>query len=192
LTLQGCEIADKILEMLAMRFPGLVIPYIPDIVALMLHFMSKEEAFFTACSLVEYSRTDSFYFITSAQGPRLFLLVFRELVKIYVRPLFNHISDLVIDMADFAVNWFERLFIGVLPYQTGLTIIDNYLVSGSKVLYRAALAILTLCTPELLQTNNEEDFMYALNANCALITPEDMLKVIFQFPVKKKRYCRPK
>ncbi len=49
-----------------------------------------------------------------------------------------------------ATNWFQCLFIDVLPTEASMRVIDAFIGEGFKVLYRVALALFFLNDPELM------------------------------------------
>lgn len=57
--------------------------------------------------------------------PAFLILINKRLPK-----LASHIEKLNIDLRNFIESWFSRLFVGVLPYQTVLNILDLYLFDG--------------------------------------------------------------
>ena len=62
----------------------------------------------------------------------------------------------------FATRWFVALFANSLPIETTLRVWDAFLLEGAKVLHRVALALLRVAEPRLLQCNDQQEVLCAL------------------------------
>jgi hypothetical protein len=83
------------------------------------------------------------------------------------------IGNLVVDIGSFFERWMKDLFVGVLPYQTALRIIDFYVASGKKTILRVSLELLRMFEDELLKTHGEGEFLDLLAKLCREL-PEDI------------------
>jgi len=102
--------------------------YLPDLVCLLLHFMSEEEGYCCVVKLLEKpSFVKYFYLDTSFLSPAL-----QGLAQIYVPELGDRVNQLDVDK-NFAEHWFSRLFVGLLPFQTTLRIFDCFIAEGIQV-----------------------------------------------------------
>jgi len=93
---------------------------------------------------------------------------------------------LKITSADFAEEWFLRLFVSSFPYQTTLRIFDSFLNEGSKILYRAGLAILMIKMNELLKTTTPKEFISILQ-HCTIQFFDDDLSMKKAFGISMSR-----
>lgn len=59
----------------------------------------------------------------------------------------------------FAQSWFDRLYIAYLPFQTVVRILDLYVTSGPKILFRIALGLFQLHLLDLLECNTADEFI---------------------------------
>jgi len=106
----------------------------------------------------------------------LFIYTFDDLVKKRSPKLWKHMEELQMKSCNkFVEFWFTRLFVGDLPFQTVLRLLDAYLTEGTKILYRVALALLETNERTLLACTSEEALVNTLKQKCAQITDQDRL-----------------
>lgn len=72
-----------------------------------------------------------------------------------------------LDCKTIFVGWITTLFVGALPYQTILRVVDCALYEGSTVLYRVALALFTRGEAAILACRTQKDLESALVEQCA-------------------------
>lgn len=86
------------------------------------------------------------------------------------------------------ISWISSLFVGHLPYQTVLRILDCLLYEGSNVLYRMGLAILSRAKSTLLQTTNSKEFLQTLRTSAiAEVDCNAFLACAFAIKIKNQR-----
>eukprot|EP00752_Nemacystus_decipiens_P011458 g10175.t1 len=94
---------------------------------------------------------------------QLMLGVLDHLIETRLPSLHQHFRDQDVDVAFFAVGWFQTLFLynSRMPSDTIMWLWDNWVTERSyKVFFRAALAILKLSEPMLLQLDLESIMTY--------------------------------
>ncbi|CAM9921078.1 unnamed protein product, partial [Scytosiphon promiscuus] len=94
---------------------------------------------------------------------QLMLGVLDFLIETRLPRLHKHFREQDVDVAFFAVGWFQTLFLynSQMPSDTLLWLWDNWVTERSyKVFFRAAMAILKLSEPTLLQLDLESTMSY--------------------------------
>eukprot|EP01012_Entosiphon_sulcatum_P025637 TRINITY_DN3098_c0_g1_i1.p1 TRINITY_DN3098_c0_g1~~TRINITY_DN3098_c0_g1_i1.p1 ORF type:complete len:799 (-),score=95.13 TRINITY_DN3098_c0_g1_i1:44-2194(-) len=139
-------------------------PTLPNLVCILLMYLSGAEAFAVAQSIIAQSKMDEHdrhtkdqkrWFIgTSRRRQCLLLCTFRTTAnKAYPR-LCAHLERIGIHIAHLAHEWFSTLFNPALPFPTALRLFDAFIAEGRKTLYRAGLSLLRLLEPELLKEDD--------------------------------------
>ncbi|KAF2343515.1 Rab-GTPase-TBC domain, partial [Trinorchestia longiramus] len=82
--------------------------------------------------------------------------------------LYTHLSQHRIDISMITFNWFLCLFVEEVPHALYLHIWDSFLLEGSKVLFRFALAMLKLCEEGIMART---EFMEVSNYLRSVPTP---------------------
>ena len=65
-------------------------------------------------------------------------------------------KDLNIEPQLYIFNWFQTVFVRVLPLRVASRVLDCFLIDGSQVLFRVALAVVLLLKPRLKKCDNFE------------------------------------
>ncbi|VDK86941.1 unnamed protein product, partial [Litomosoides sigmodontis] len=97
---------------------------------------------------------DKSYFDHALTGAQADQEVLKELVARRLPRLAAHLDRCGIDLATVTLNWFLALFYDAVPFQTMIRIWDCFLLDGTKVLFRFALAILSIHEREVLQRSD--------------------------------------
>lgn len=183
LTVQALPCAARILWALTMEHPDIdFIPAMPDIVCILLTFLSEAEAYTVAHLMVEQSRSSRWFVSLSNRAHTLFLLTFQTLLEKHLPKLAAHMKLLGIAPRVFADTWMKRLFVSSLPYQTVLRIFDAYLNEGSKMLYRAGLGVLKTFAASLLRCKTGDSFLATLQQLAIQYEDADrLMKYAFSF-----------
>ncbi|MDP2437163.1 MAG: ankyrin repeat domain-containing protein, partial [archaeon] len=168
---------------------------LPDAICLLLLFMNEKDAFLTAMAMLQDSRQRRWYFNLGPKNTQLFYLTFDDLLErkhsalasmfhciffsssffsqsihffhFFFLLLEAHFESLGLRARDYAQSWFERLFVSSLPHPSVLYVFDAYLNEGSKILYRAALAILEELKPRLLACKSKADCLNVISMFCS-------------------------
>jgi len=81
--------------------------------------------------------------------------LFDELFKLHLPELHAHLKSLGIVSSMYLMNWFQTLFLQVLPLEICARVFDCFLLDGAVFLFRTAIAIHQLLLPRLLQAEIE-------------------------------------
>lgn len=144
------------------------------IAALLLFFMTEEEAFWTLCCIIEdiacvtseHVQTPLYFHQNNLAGVRLDLKVFAVLVKEKLPRVHRKLEDLGVDLEPLALNWFLCLFVHALPLETTLRVWDCVFFYGCRMLFRAALTLLKTHEKLILAAKDVEQLMAALKSCC--------------------------
>jgi hypothetical protein len=114
--------------------------------------MNEEEAFWTLCMIIERLLPLDYYAfmvgILVDQG------VFKKLVSKVLPNLWEVLVKYRVDPNFFTVQWFVCLFAQNLELEVLDELWDNLFLHGSKILFKAGLAMLTLIEKNLLTCND--------------------------------------
>eukprot|EP01133_Synstelium_polycarpum_P012371 gene12371-14513_t len=188
----GIPIVKRILSILALNHPEIeYCPVIPDIVHLLLVFMSEVDTYIYLNLLIK-SSNDAFYrFLnTSNRECTRFVLTFDSLLEKHIPKLYKHMVSLGITSSkSFCEEWFSRLFVSILPFQTVLHVFDVFVSEGYKSLYRVALGIMRVHKRVLLKSGTTpEAFLSTLrNLNHQLIDHPLLMKKAFKIHLKRNQ-----
>ncbi|GAM27962.1 hypothetical protein SAMD00019534_111380 [Acytostelium subglobosum LB1] len=145
---QGIDHVKRILTVLALRCPEVeYCPSIPDILQMLLLFLSDVEAYTVLNLLIQQSKTNiKFRYLNITNRDCIsFSLTFDTLFEMTVPKLYKHMIGLGITSSKvFTEEWFSRMFVSHLPFQTVLRVFDCFLCEGYKALYRVGLGLLKL------------------------------------------------
>ncbi|CAL8108733.1 unnamed protein product [Calicophoron daubneyi] len=109
--------------------------------ALLIH-LPEEEAFWTFCTICERYMPD--YFEDNLIRLKVELNMLQALCARYLPKVHEHLMRHKVEPIFFAVDWFMCLFTRNLPWDCVLRILDMFFFEGIKVIFRIALAILSL------------------------------------------------
>lgn len=117
------------------------------ITALLLLFVSEEEALHMLIALVE--RVPDYY-VKEMIGSVVDLHVFDQLVHQHLPKIAAHLQRFGLDVQLIALPWFLCLFIGYVPLEVVLRILDVFFLEGPIVLFQLGLALLKVKEREIL------------------------------------------
>jgi TBC1 domain family member 2B len=75
----------------------------------------------------------------------------KEIIKIKLPDLSEHLELIEIDLSSITLNWFLAIFIDSVPFESLLRIWDCFLLEGNKVLFRYSCALLYMHKYGLLE-----------------------------------------
>eukprot|EP01043_Picozoa_sp_COSAG02_P029644 COSAG02_NODE_1855_length_10650_cov_4.154677_6_plen_546_part_00 len=130
--------------------------------ALLLLFMEEDEAFWTLTAMVEDLLPESFY-ADNMSALLTELDLFDELVQAKLPRLFSHFERLSVDLKATCSQWFLLVYVNVLPLESVLRVWDSFLVEGSSVLFRVAIAVLKYHERALLAVDETGPAIMALS-----------------------------
>jgi len=98
--------------------------------------------------------------------------------------LWKHLKDLHVDVIEIWRRWLLRFFVGVLPYQCCLNVVDLFLLEGNHTLLRVGCALLEVLEPALREAKTTRQAEKLL-----LCIKEVPFEVIF---TQSKKYDLPR
>ncbi|KAG5853819.1 hypothetical protein ANANG_G00030570 [Anguilla anguilla] len=141
----GLNSVKKILLCVGRRFPEMnFCPILPALASLLLHFSEDEaECFHSVCRLVAYDDPDKRYIDQTFLTYRASCMTFGDLANKFCRGVRKLIAASNQNLFEFYSDWIVWIFAD-LPFTYAIRVLDVYLLEGYKVLYRVALALLSL------------------------------------------------
>ncbi|XP_013986365.1 TBC1 domain family member 24 [Salmo salar] len=141
----GLNSVKKVLLCIGKHFPDInFCPILPALVALLLHFSEDEaECFHSICRLIAYNDPNKRYIDQTFLTYRASCMTFGDLANRYCRGIRKLIASSHQNLFEFYSDWIMWIFAD-LPFTYAIRVLDVYLLEGYKVLYRVALALLSL------------------------------------------------
>ncbi|KYQ94360.1 RabGAP/TBC domain-containing protein [Tieghemostelium lacteum] len=192
LTESGIEQVKHILSLVALNFPEIeYCPLIPDIVHILMIFMSEPSVYKILNILIESSKNSFYrYLNTNNTYCTAFILTFDTLIENHIPKLYKYmVNNLGIGSSKpFSEEWFSRLFVSFIPFPTVLRIFDIYLNEGFKVIYRVGLALLMIHKRTLMKCSSAEKFLGTLkNLNIQMNDSDQLIKKAFGIHLKRNQ-----
>uniref|UniRef100_A0A8C8FZJ4 TBC1 domain family member 24 n=1 Tax=Oncorhynchus tshawytscha TaxID=74940 RepID=A0A8C8FZJ4_ONCTS len=141
----GLNSVKKVLLCIGKHLPDInFCPILPALVALLLHFSEDEaECFHSVCRLIAYNDPNKRYIDQTFLTYRASCMTFGDLANKYCRGIRKLIASSHQNLFEFYSDWIMWIFAD-LPFTYAMRVLDVYLLEGYKVLYRVALALLSL------------------------------------------------
>ncbi|PVV00904.1 hypothetical protein BB560_004698, partial [Smittium megazygosporum] len=117
--------------------------------------LPEVEAFWTLVVLLETYLLD--YFTPQLTQLCIHGKVFGVLLSEHNKKLANHLENAGVDPLMYVTPWFMTIFAMSLPFDSVIRIWDWFIFRGPKVLFRVALGIMDILSPELLNNCNTID-----------------------------------
>ncbi|CAL8328739.1 unnamed protein product [Lota lota] len=189
----GLNSVKKILLCISKYFPEMnFCPILPALVSLILHFSEDEaECFHSVCRLIAYNDPNKRYVDQTFLTYRASCMTFGDLANKYCRGIRKLIASSHHNLFEFYSDWIMWIFAD-LPFTYAIRVLDVYLLEGYKVLYRVALALLSLYKVSVAsRVAGVEDFrrdMKSFVENVARhCTVEKLLKMAFAIQMATRR-----
>ncbi|XP_044201689.1 TBC1 domain family member 24-like [Thunnus albacares] len=189
----GLNSVKKILLCLGKHFPDMnFCPILPALVALILHFSQDEaECFYSVSQLISYNDPNKRYIDQTFLTYRASCMTFGDLANKCCRGIRKLIASSHQNLFEFYSDWIMWIF-AELPFTYAIRVLDVYLLEGFKVLYRVALALLSLYKVSVSsRVADVEDFrtdMKRFVQNVARhCTAENLLERAFMIPMATRR-----
>ncbi len=122
------------------------------VTSVLLLFCSEEEAFWLLACLCEDLVPE--YYRKTMLGSMVDQKIFDALIAQYLPNLHAHLTRLQVPIAIISMPWFLCLFIGYIPLEATLRMLDCFFFGGPNVLFQMALTLLSLCEASLLAEEN--------------------------------------
>lgn len=168
----GTIAAKRILCVLAMSHPDLqYCPILPDLVQLFLRFLTEAESYVATKLLLNRSialsnardSSGTHFFPVDKKGNTAYSEVFDQLLKRFVPTVYEAMKVHQYSAGSILFeNWFNKLFVGILPMQTVLRIFDVFLMEGIKGIFRVGFGLLKANAPALARADSAQEFLEAL------------------------------
>ncbi|KAM9856634.1 TBC1 domain family member 24-like isoform 2-T2 [Aulostomus maculatus] len=189
----GLNSVKKILLCLSKYFPDMnFCPILPALVSLILHFSQDEaECFNSVSRLISYNDPNKRYIDQTFLTYRASCMTFGDLANKCCRGIRKLIASSHQNLFEFYSDWIMWIFAD-LPFTYAIRVLDVYLLEGYKVLYRVALALLSLYKVSVSsRVADVEDFrtdmkrfVQSVARHC---TAENLLKRAFMVPMATRR-----
>ncbi|XP_058497228.1 TBC1 domain family member 24-like [Solea solea] len=189
----GLNSVKKIILCLGEHFPDMnFCPILPALVSLILHFSQDEaECFYSVSKLICYQDLNKRYIDQTFLTYRASCMTFGDLANRCCRGIRKLIASSHQNLFEFYSDWIMWIF-AYLPFTYAIRVLDVYLLEGYKVLYRVALALLSLYKVSVSsRVADVEDFradMKSFVQNIARhCTAEKLLQRAFKIPMAIRR-----
>ncbi|KAI4879817.1 hypothetical protein NFI96_030621, partial [Prochilodus magdalenae] len=141
----GLNSVKKILLCISQNLPEVTFcPILPALVSLLLHYCEDEaQCFHSICSLVSFTDPQKRYIDQTFITTHASCMTFGDLANKYCRGIRKLIASSHQSLFEFYSDWIMWIFAD-LPFSYAIRVLDVYLIEGYKVLYRVALALLSL------------------------------------------------
>ncbi|KAM3624453.1 uncharacterized protein V6R79_023671 [Siganus canaliculatus] len=189
----GMNTVKKILLCLGKYFPNMnFCPILPALVSLILHFSQDEaECFHSVSRLICYNDPNKRYIDQTFLTYRASCMTFGDLANRCCRGIRKLIASSHQNLFEFYSDWIMWIFAD-LPFTYAIRVLDVYLLEGYKVLYRVALALLSLYKVSVSsRVADVEDFrtdmkrfVQNVSRHC---TAEKLLEKAFKIPMATRR-----
>ncbi|KAM4030319.1 TBC1 domain family member 24-like isoform 1-T2 [Anomaloglossus baeobatrachus] len=143
LNVRGETAVKKILICIGDQYPDITYcPALPAVVALLMHYSEDEaECFERTCRLISCTEPHKTYIEQSFLSYEASNMTFGDLAKKYCQAGHKFITTHCENSSEVFSDWLMWIF-GDLPFEYVIRVFDVFLLEGSKVLYRVALALL--------------------------------------------------
>ncbi|KAL6110205.1 uncharacterized protein ACO6RY_19336 [Pungitius sinensis] len=189
----GLNSVKKILICLGKCFPDMKFcPILAELVSLLLHFSEDEaECFHSVSRLICYDDPNKRYIDQTFLTYRASCMTFGDLANRCCRGIRKLIASSHQNLFEFYSDWTMWIFAD-LPFTYAIRVLDVYLSEGYKVLYRVALALLSLYKVSVSsRVADVEDFrtdmkrfVQSVARHC---TAEDLLQRAFMIRMATRR-----
>jgi hypothetical protein len=147
------------------------------IVAVALLLLEPEDTFWLLIAITECHLNN--YYDAGLIGAQVDQFVLKDLIKQKAPDIYQHFEINEVEITSLTLNWFMAIFIDSVPFETLLRIWDCFLLEGSKVLFRFALAILIINRESILTRTDTISMMKQIKDSTKnLIDVESLFKVI--------------
>ena len=120
---------------------------------LLLLLLREQDAFWVLCAIVERLLPNSF--TADLFGLRVDLQIFENLLWHRMRSVMRHLTQFGIEMIqENTLQWFMCLFIGYLPTESCLRVIDLFLSRGRSILFVVGLGMFKMNEKRLLKVHD--------------------------------------
>ncbi|KAF2077065.1 hypothetical protein CYY_001632 [Polysphondylium violaceum] len=183
---KGQDALRNILVAYSWRNPSIGYTQSMNIVgAIFLLYLKEEEAFWLLCRLCEDLVPD--YYRPGMVGSIADEKTLENLLSIYLPSIDSHLKKISCPLSMIVLPWLLCLFIGYVPIELSLRILDCLFYEGNQMIFRVGLGIFKVCQESILDCKNAEDVMILLKSISSSSSPinstpngvEQLLNVAF-------------
>lgn len=156
------------------------------IVGLLLMEMPEEEAFAVTVKLMEDYRMRDMYKPTMIEL-KTYMYQLEQLIAEMYPDLALHFQSQSFQTSMYASSWFLTLFATVLPLNLVSRIMDVFLSEGMEIIFKVALAIISLGREELMSLDMEGMLKFFQGIHEHLGSPEALLKSAYSINYNAKK-----
>ncbi|XP_029296703.1 TBC1 domain family member 24-like [Cottoperca gobio] len=189
----GMNSVKRILLCLGDCFPDMnFCPILPEMVSLLLHFSEDEaECFHSVSRLICYNDPNKRYIDQTFLTYRASCMTFGDLANRCCRGIRKLIASSYQNLFEFYSDWIMWIFAD-LPFSYAIRVLDVYILEGYKILYRVALALLSLYKVSVSsRVADVEDFRTDMKRFVESVarhcTAEKLLERAFMIPMATRR-----
>ena len=93
--------------------------------------------------------------------------------------LYGHLEDIGLNLDMVTYGWFICMFIGYIPWEASMQMLDIIFMEGSNVLFQIGLAILQLNEDAILEAEDPETVMSILRDR--VYETDELLQITFAY-----------
>jgi hypothetical protein len=142
--------------------------------AMLLTVQDEEAAFFTLRVIVEQLAPE--YYRPSMIGSNVDQRVFAELLSTTFPKIAKHLADIGLPVMIISLPWFLCCYIGFVPFEVAMRILDCFFLEGPKVLFQVGLALFAVHQKRVVGTKDPVEVREILRDR---IDPNELLKIAF-------------
>eukprot|EP01103_Thecamoeba_quadrilineata_P015121 TRINITY_DN4680_c0_g1_i1.p1 TRINITY_DN4680_c0_g1~~TRINITY_DN4680_c0_g1_i1.p1 ORF type:complete len:937 (+),score=167.18 TRINITY_DN4680_c0_g1_i1:240-2813(+) len=149
--------------------------------ALLLLYVSQQGAFWLLSSLCENMVPENYskQMIGSVVDQR----ILEQLVQTHLPQVYQHLSKVKVPLTLITQPWILCLFIGYLPFEITLNILDSFFFEGPTIILAVSLAIFKRVSEKILEQDQPDVILSLLRQRDVLNHPK-LLKTAFKFADK--------
>jgi len=118
------------------------------------------------------------YYNTAMIGSIVDQKIFDNLTQLHFPKLYAHLNKVGLPITILSLPWFMCLFIGYIPWEVAMRILDCTLFEGSSVLFQVGLAVIKLNHDAILAENDSEAIVDKLKKR--QYDSEELIQVTFR------------
>jgi len=145
--------------------------------AILLLFMDEESAFWTLHTICEDFVPE--YYRPTMMGSLIDQRIFEYLMNYYLPDVSAHLIKLSLPISLISIPWFLSLFIGFVPLEVSLRIMDCFFLEGTDILFRVGLALFKLSRNMILKANQSEDVLFLMKNINHTYSVSQLIEAIF-------------
>jgi len=145
----------------------------------LLIYMREEDAFWVLSCICEDLARDIYHrsLVSSIVDEKLFAFLMGH----FLPKLNDHLKGLDVPLGLACQPWFLCLFVGYVPMEISLQILDWFFYKGSESLFCVALAIMKIKEKQLLEEKNHGDILQMLKDQISLDVSKELIKTAYSF-----------